>query len=280
MSSIVNIALADDNQQFVDSLEKSFRQTSCLRVIGTAMNGVEMMELIRLEKPEIAILDIAMPIMDGIDVLKAIQQLKVTQSNYDPMVIIVSAISSENHTRLCIDLGAEYFFIKPLDMPTFTKKVEDLYFTRGKDKVAENKVEYFSAQQNDLLAASDSRKPIRGDNTHLLVTETLRELGMPAHIKGYTYIRDCIKLVVERPDMIGAITKELYPSVAAKYFTSASRVERAIRHAIEVAWGRGKVEEIDEIFGYTIDQNKGKPTNSEFIAMIADRIRNSIGEYY
>jgi len=270
------VCIIDDNITFASALEKKINYSQKFVVEHVAANGKEAMTYIKMSLPDVIITDIVMPVMDGLDVIRAVRQ-KI--ENYNPVIIVISAIGGENYTKKCIEMGADYYFVKPLDIDEFAKKIEYLIV---RDEMAISANQYFenpvkTASAASAYSGSAIQKNVK--NYHILITETLRELGVPAHIKGYTYIREAIKMVVKNQDLLGQITKELYPGIAQKFQTTPSRVERAIRHAIEVAWSRGKVEEIDSIFGYTIDNSKGKPTNSEFIAMIADRIRNIMGQY-
>jgi len=273
------VCIADDNATFAASLEKRINKSDYFVVDFIAANGKELMDYIRKEFPEVVILDIVMPITDGLDVLMSIKR---NMPDYNPIIVMVSAIGGESYTKRCISMGADYYFVKPVNLEEFTNRLEKLV-TPEVIREDEKSLSYY--ENPSRLNAHAPRtynftaKYADIKDQHLLITEILREIGVPAHIKGYSYMREAIKIVVSRPEMLGQITKELYPRVAHKFATTPSRVERAIRHAIEVAWSRGKVEEIDEIFGYTIDNAKGKPTNSEFVAMIADRVRNIMGEY-
>lgn len=258
------VAIADDNASFASAVEKRLSLSENINVVGTANNGKEMIEIIRKEKPDVLIIDVIMPTMDGLDVLRA---LKNFGDIYKPKIVMLSAVGGEKFTKKAVDLGADYYFVKPIDLDDFMAKIEEIF---------DNEVESLNSQQ---FQGPFNKEFVNDKNHHLIITSILHEIGVPAHIKGYTYMRDAIKMVINEPDLLGAITKELYPNIAQKYTTTPSRVERAIRHAIEVAWTRGRVETIDQIFGYTIDQNKGKPTNSEFIAMVADKIRMQVGEY-
>jgi two-component system response regulator (stage 0 sporulation protein A) len=259
-----SVAIADDNATFLSSAEKCLKQSQNMEVVGTASNGKELLELTHMKRPDLIILDLVMPIMDGLDVLKALRNL---DEKYSPGIVMVSAVGNENITKTAAELGAQYYFLKPIEMESFAQKIEEIYSVNLND--GRRKILNFKGLSDD---SSDRQY-------HAMITSILHEIGVPAHIKGYTYMRDAIKMVIADPNLLGGITKELYPSIAKKYNTTPSRVERAIRHAIEVAWTRGRVETIDMIFGYTIDQNKGKPTNSEFIAMVADKIRMQVGEY-
>lgn len=258
------VAIADDNASFASAVEKRLSLSENINVVGTANNGKEMIEIIRKEKPDVLIIDVIMPTMDGLDVLRS---LKNFEDIYKPKIVMLSAVGGEKFTKKAVDLGADYYFVKPIELDDFTAKIEEIFDSENESS---------NSQQ---FQGPFNKEFVNDKNHHLMITSILHEIGVPAHIKGYTYMRDAIKMVINDNELLGAITKELYPNIAQKYNTTPSRVERAIRHAIEVAWTRGRVETIDLIFGYTIDQNKGKPTNSEFIAMVADKIRMQVGEY-
>ena len=181
-----------------------------------------------------------------------------------PKIIVLSAVGQEAFTKKAISLGADYYLVKPLDMKLLEKRIRQV---SGKEQSVND--------NNNLNMSKGIINPDRNNATDLEVeiTNIIHEIGVPAHIKGYLYLREAIKMVIENVELLGAVTKELYPSIAKKFNTTPSRVERAIRHAIEVAWSRGKVDTINQLFGYTVHNTKGKPTNSEFIAMIADKLR-------
>ena len=179
---------------------------------------------------------------------------------------MLSAVGQDKITQTAINLGADYYIVKPFDFVIFINRIRELVTNKvvgGEPKVRQN--------QNVQMTRSDYVK--NTGNIETEITNIIHEIGVPAHIKGYLYLREAIKMVIDNVELLGAVTKELYPSIAKKYNTTPSRVERAIRHAIEVAWSRGKMDTIDELFGYTVSTGKGKPTNSEFIALIADKIR-------
>ncbi|MCL1802209.1 MAG: sporulation transcription factor Spo0A [Eubacteriaceae bacterium] len=263
------VAIADDNANFADAIEKKLSTTDKFEVVGVTSNGKDMVELIKKEKPDAIIVDLIMPTADGLDVLRSVQGFG---KSYNPKIVMLSAVGGEKFTKKAVELGADYYFVKPVDLDDFAAKFQDV-FNADDESITTSSLSFENPYEKPEATMPDSK------NYHVLITSMLHEIGVPAHIKGYTYMRDAIKLVLDEPEMLGGITKELYPAIAKKYSTTPSRVERAIRHAIEVAWARGRVETIDLIFGYTIDQNKGKPTNSEFIAMIADKIRLQVGEF-
>ena len=230
-----------------------------MEVVASANDGSEAINLVNNNKPDILLLDIIMPEKDGISVL---EDMNKDDQNFKPTTIIMSAIGQEKITQKAISLGATYYIVKPFDMATLVDRLRDL-------------VEEDSQNANTTLCykKDNMANDIKSTPMEVRVTNMIHDVGVPAHIKGYQYIREAIMLAVEHEDIINSITKSLYPSLASKFETTPSRVERAIRHAIEVAWNRGQIEVHDKIFGYTVNSNKGKPTNSEFIAMIADKLR-------
>ncbi len=256
------VVVADDNKEFCQILSKFISTQKDFEVIGMAKNGIETLELVKEKRPDVLILDIIMPHLDGLGVL---EKLSEDASEYRPKIVVLSAVGQDKITKNAIDLGADYYMVKPFDFNIFLsrlRQVSDMVFTYEDNSETAEKV---------YVDGGELREKERDLETR--ITKIIQEIGVPAHIKGYAYLREAITIVVEDMDYLGAVTKELYPAVANKFGTTSSRVERAIRHAIEVAWNRGKVETLDKIFGYTINDNKGKPTNSEFIALIADKLR-------
>jgi two-component system response regulator (stage 0 sporulation protein A) len=255
------VAIADDNREFGDILCEYLNSQEDIEVVGIARDGLEAYELITSTKPDIAILDIIMPHLDGLGVL---EKLNATQMEKRPLYIILSAVGQDKITQRALALGAEYYVVKPFDMDVLVSRIRQL---KGSNQTSVIRPE----------SIKETKQPPSPENfQHSLeveVTNIMHEIGIPAHIKGYQYLRDAIMMVVKDLDIINSITKQLYPSIARIYNTTPSRVERAIRHAIEVAWSRGKVDAIDSLFGYTVSIGKGKPTNSEFIAMVADKLR-------
>ena len=266
MSEKVMVIIADDNPDFVNTLMENLEKEEELEVIGIARDGQEAVELILEKKPDIALLDVIMPHLDGLGVLENLQELEIEKM---PMCIMLSAVGQDKVTQKAINLGAEYYIVKPFDIQLLIKRIKDFkYYVPGTIKgnytSREIKPKY-------IQIAPENKKDENG--VEALVTNVIHEVGVPAHIKGYQYLREAIIMVVNNIDVINQITKQLYPEIAAKYGTTPSRVERAIRHAIEVAWARGQTDTVENIFGYTVSAAKGKPTNSEFIAMIADKLR-------
>lgn len=262
----IRILISDDNKDFCEILREFIETQDDMEVVGVAHDGIEACSQIIDLKPEIVILDVIMPNLDGIGVLERIGN---TEMEEKPLFIMLSAVGHDRVTQRAMELGAEYYIVKPFDMNVLTKRIRQLSGVK-EVKTIKN------------VSPSISKKPIieinsiSPDNLEGEVTNVIHEVGIPAHIKGYQYLRDAIIMSVKNMDILNSITKQLYPAIAKQYNTTPSRVERAIRHAIEVAWSRGKVETINNLFGYTINQGKGKPTNSEFIALIADKLRLSL----
>ena len=229
-----------------------------------ARDGNEAVDMIKNAMPDVVLLDVIMPHLDGLGVLENINEIK---KDNKPMCIMLSAVGQDKITQQAITLGAEYYVVKPFDIELLIKRIRELKFYKPN---AKNNFIGKEIKNQYIELDPDSAK--NQENLEALVTNLIHEVGVPAHIKGYQYLR-AIMMVVNDIDVINQITKSLYPQIAKKYGTTPSRVERAIRHAIEVAWGRGQQEAVENIFGYTISAAKGKPTNSEFIAMIADKLR-------
>lgn len=260
MSSI-QVAIVDDNERIRQSLRKIISSQNDMSVAGTADNGIDALTLISNTKPDILILDVIMPKMDGLLVLEELKNKKNQENS--PAVIIVTAMNKEEIMQESLRLGAGCVLVKPVDPDTLLHKIRQL-----KSGI----IPY--DQKPPAVMKKDGQRPDDYQyQLELIVTDIIHEIGVPAHIKGYHYLRDSIMMAVSDMDILNSITKQLYPTIAKMHHTTSSRVERAIRHAIEVAWNRGKMDTINELFGYTIQAGNGKPTNSEFIALIADKIR-------
>ncbi len=255
MEEKIKIMVVDDNKEFVKLLNMYINSQKDMVALEPLFDGTNAVSKIKESKPDILLLDIVMPEKDGLTVL---EELSDEIGMDKPITIVMSAIGQEKITQKAISLGATFYVVKPFDMITLVDRLRELLKENN-----EVKNEYIVAYGNKNL-------PLE-----VRVTQMIHDVGVPAHIKGYQYIREAIMLATQDEDIINSITKVLYPTLAAKFETTPSRVERAIRHAIEVAWNRGQIEMHEKIFGYTVNSNKGKPTNSEFIAMIADRIRLS-----
>ena len=256
----LNVAVADDNEKMVEILGQILEEDKDLELVGKAHNGEEICKIIREKEPDVVVLDIIMPKMDGL----AVMEQFVHNSNLKkiPAFIVVSAVGKERITEDAFSLGADYYVLKPFDNRMLLNRIKHVR------SIGEKKYREINRQP-----AKQEESSVALGNLETDVTNIIHEIGVPAHIKGYQYLRDAIILSVNDMEMLNSITKILYPTIAKKHQTTSSRVERAIRHAIEVAWSRGKMDTIDALFGYTVSTGKGKPTNSEFIALIADKIR-------
>ena len=265
------VAITDDNQQYAEMVGAYLQSKDDIEVVGLAEDGFSCMDLLRKEKPDILLLDMMMKHMDGIAVLDRIQRMSPK-----PKVIVLSGMTSDYMVERAILKGAMDYLVKPFDLECLYERIIDIGrsgYGYGVYQQAEDgtmmAAESMTAYQTTHRGRNDQRrKPIE-----VVVTELMHDMGVPAHVKGYQYLRDAILRALSDENLANNITKELYPKVAAKYNTSPDRVERAIRHAIELAWVRGNVDLMTEYFGYTINLQKGKPTNAEFIAMVSDRIR-------
>lgn len=269
MNEKIKVLVADDNYEFATTLVNYLEKENDMEVVAAAKDGTEAYEKIIATKPDIVLLDIIMPHLDGLGVLEKLNESELEKK---PMCIILSAVGQDKITQKAITLGAQYYIVKPFDISVLIKRMKEIrYFqpTPYKQNFIGREIK---TQYIDISPESKKDE----SNIEALVTNMIHEVGVPAHIKGYQYLREAIIMVVRNIEVINQITKQLYPDIAQKYGTTPSRVERAIRHAIEVAWGRGQTETVENIFGYTVSASKGKPTNSEFIAMIADKLRLEI----
>lgn len=255
--AILNVAIADDNERMVEILDSIVKKDDEINIVGKANNGEEVYHMIKEKEPDVVLLDLIMPKLDGLSVMERIKHDQTIKKH--PKFIVISAIGQEGITEDAFNLGAYYYIMKPFDNEMVLRRVKSIknYVTAGNFKIAEN--------------SNKDQRVI--DNLENQVTDMIHEVGVPAHIKGYQYLRDAIIMVIEDQEMLNSITKILYPTIAKSNHTTPSRVERAIRHAIEVAWSRGNMDIINTLFSYTVSTGKGKPTNSEFIALIADKIR-------
>ncbi|WP_159882241.1 sporulation transcription factor Spo0A [Paenibacillus puerhi] len=259
----IEVLLADDNREFTNLLSEFIDEQEDMQVTGVAYNGNDVLRLIEQSGrvPDVLILDIIMPHLDGLGVLEKLREMDL---NPQPKIIMLTAFGQENITQKAVQLGASYYILKPFDMEILTNRIRQLVNT------SQSSMPMMSSQIS--MKANIVQLP-KGKNLDANITTIIHEIGVPAHIKGYQYLREAITMVYNNIEILGAITKTLYPAIAEKYKTTPSRVERAIRHAIEVAWTRGNIDSISHLFGYTINISKSKPTNSEFIAMVADKLR-------
>ena len=252
----VNVAIADDNERILDMLGEIIEQDKDLNLVGKANNGEDIYRLIKEKTPDVVLLDLIMPKLDGLSVMEKVNSdIHITKR---PEFIIVTAVGQERITEDAFRKGASYYVMKPFQNDMIVRRIKDA----GSGHTA--------AVPAKTLESGIKKKEY---NLETRVTDMIHEIGIPAHIKGYHYLRDAIIMAVDDMDVLNAITKVLYPTIAKMHKTTARRVERAIRPAIEVAWSRGKLDTLDELIGYTVSNGKGKPTNSEFIALIADTIR-------
>lgn len=269
MKDKITVLIADDNPDFTRTLVDNLDKESDMEVIGVAKDGKEACEMVANTEPDILLLDVIMPYLDGLGVLEKIQTMRLSKM---PTCIMLSAVGQTKITQRAISLGAEYYVVKPFDIEVLIKRIRDIKNYEPTPTATTDNC-YIMREAKARYIEIDEVNKKNQENLEALVTNVIHEIGVPAHIKGYQYLREAIMMVINDIDVINQITKQLYPDIAEKYHTTPSRVERAIRHAIEVAWSRGKNEAVESIFGYTVSATKGKPTNSEFIAMIGDKIR-------
>ena len=248
MEHTTTVFIADGAEEFCSNLTAALQRAGGFQVVGTANDGEQAIQQIRERKPDVLILDLMLSKQDGISVLKSIAALERR-----PVTLATSCFITDYVSSVAAGLGVRYLMLKPCDMSALVERLEEI---RGGDTLR------FPAPRRMDKHSIES-----------LVTGIIHEIGVPAHIKGYQYLREAIIIAVGDMDVINAITKVLYPQVAKTFQTTPSRVERAIRHAIEVAWDRGDLDTLQRFFGYTVSNTKGKPTNSEFIALIADKLQ-------
>ena len=247
--SVVRLMVVDDNESLVMMIKDYFEDHQKIKVVGSAGNGEEAMKEIEKKKNlyDVILLDLIMPKKDGLFVLEQMENKKIKI----PVVIGTSFNADETIARVS-KYNPKHFILKPFDMLDLENKIMDAI---------------------NYVPDSGSKVNLYHNNLEISVTKLLHGLGVPSHIKGYQYIREGIILMYERPEIVGAITKELYPEIASRFDTTVSRVERAIRHAIEVSWNRGDLDLMEEIFGHSVDYDRAKPTNSEFIVTLSDKLR-------
>ncbi|HYG56661.1 MAG TPA: sporulation transcription factor Spo0A [Symbiobacteriaceae bacterium] len=261
----IKVLIGDDNRDFCELLRTYVEGQSDLELVGVAHNGTEVLDQIEKAVPDVIILDIIMPHLDGIGVLERLNHMDLPSR---PKIIMLTAFGQENITQKVLEMGADYYVLKPFSLDVLGTRIRQLAGVAPSPATAPA-MPATSAPPNPAVPYV----PVRTRSLDNDVTTIIHEIGIPAHIKGYRYLREAIMMVVNRVDLLGCVTKELYPTIARNHQTTPSRVERAIRHAIEVAWSRGNVEVIHGLFGHTVNRERGKPTNSEFIAMVADKLR-------
>ena len=253
METTIKILIADANEDFRTALAAQLASDPDVEVVAAAGDGQEALALAQELCPDVLITDLVLTRLDGIGLLTAL-----SEGEHAPAAIVLSGFFNDRVLTACADAGAYYFIPKPCDVPALLDHIREIFLTRG--------------GSDDVLPGVPIPQPAREPSLEAVVTEIIHEIGVPAHIKGYQYLREAIVITVNDMDAINAVTKVLYPAVAKRFGTTPSRVERAIRHAIEVAWDRGDLEVLQKYFGYTVSNIKGKPTNSECIAMIADSL--------
>ena len=248
MDNCKTVLIADNSEEFCNQLTAALQRSQAFQVVGTVSDGEQVLRKVGDLRPDLLVLDLMLPNRDGISILKGLASLE-----HKPAVLATSRFVTDYVASAAAGLGVRYLMLKPCDCDTLVERLEEL---RGGEP-----------QIRGVLRRGD--KP----GIETMVTNIIHEIGVPAHIKGYQYLREAIIIAVNDMDVINAITKVLYPQVAKAFQTTPSRVERAIRHAIEVAWDRGDLDTLQRFFGYTVSNTKGKPTNSEFIALIADKLQ-------
>ena len=247
MDNLTSVMIADNTEEFCSALSGALQRIGGFQIVGTANDGEQAIRMVADRRPQILVLDLMLAKQDGLSVLKAISAM-----DRKPVVLATSRFVTDYVASAAANLGVRYLMLKPCDMTALVERLEEI---RGGESLRQS--------------------PVRSSGTSIesMVTSIIHEIGVPAHIKGYQYLREAIIIAVNDMDVINAITKVLYPQVAKTFQTTPSRVERAIRHAIEVAWDRGDLDTLQRFFGYTVSNTKGKPTNSEFIALIADKLQ-------
>lgn len=252
MGKKLKVVIAENGTELGKSCEKALKGYG-MDVIMCEKDGSLLLEKIRTEKPDVVLADI---FMQNQDILGVLDEIKKTDAKERPMIMAMSSFDNPRLEKETLNAGASYYFLKPFDINTMAERIIRL-----------------SGWRNEISPVVVKDNVVTDPELELMVTEIIHQIGVPAHIKGYHYLREAIILSVKNSEIINSVTKLLYPTVAKHHGTTSSRVERAIRHAIEVAWDRGDIDVLNSYFGYTIQNDRGKPTNSEFIAMISDKLR-------
>ncbi len=274
MKSVIRVVLVDDARDLCNTISNYFKKVEDIEIVGIAHDGVEGYELICNMQPDVAIIDVVMPRLDGLGLL---EKLQVTPMEKPISYLMLSAVGHDGITQRAMQLGAHYYIVKPFErIEILESRIRNLSNMETPETFKE--VDGTAGRLVDMsrtrVAGRFNDTPVIDENNlDNIITDLIHEIGVPAHIKGYGYLRDAIRMCVNDKSFERGITKLLYPAIAQKNVTTATRVERAIRHAIEVAWSRGSNEVLYKLFGYTIDSSRGKPTNGEFIALVSDSIR-------
>ena len=247
MEKQIRVLMIDDNENAIRTVKEYFESHTSIKIVSEAYDGKVGLEKILSEEDsyDVILMDLIMPVKDGLSILEDLKSM-----NKEKKIIILTSYKKEETIRRVSEYGISYYMLKPFDFSALEKRILE-------------------------IDANEEFKPMNTSNNklHISITKMLHSLGIPSHIKGYEYIRESIFLMYNDPTLIGAITKELYPEIAERFNTTSSRVERAIRHAIEVSWNRGDYDLMEDIFGHSVDYDRAKPTNSEFIATVADKLR-------
>ena len=274
MEHKLHIMIADSNRQNGYELKRFLENKTEIEAVDVTSDGIEAYERILSRRPDVVLLDVILPGLDGLGVLEKVNAH--WKGDGRPAFIYVTSISTQSLVECAVKLGASYFVLRPFQPESIYRRILQIkngVITNSFRQQQEKRIRYYYEADNHRMDVIDETDELLENE----VTKIIRELGIPAHIKGYQYIREGIIMSVKDMNMLNYITKLLYPSIAKKYRTTSSSVERAIRHAIEVAFSRGRIEILEDMFGYTVNAGKGKPTNSEFIALIADKLRLEYG---
>ena len=258
----LNVAIADDNEKMVEVLGQIIEEDKDLELVGKAHNGEEICNIIKEKEPDVVVLDMIMPKMDELTVMEQCSHDQTVKKQ--PAFIVISAVGQERITEDAFNLGASYYMLKPFDKQVLLSRIK--HIRRGNERKTREPV-------LKKQSVREEPAPYGTRNLETDVTNIIHEIGVPAHIKGYPYLREAVKMSIDDISIVNKITKELYPGIAEKFDTTSSKVERAIRHAIDVAWNRGRIQNMNEVFGIDIYKANDRPTNGEFIALIADRLR-------
>ena len=252
---VVRVIVVDDNIQLRDMVAEYLKMQNGLEVVAVAENGLDAIEAVKKHEPDVLVCDMIMPKMDGYAVLERLAEMEGAKR---PGVIALTALGRDDFIARAINLGVKYYMVKPIDLSALAQRV----FEAAGEMARADAVGLRERSVKECAASLEER-----------IANLFLTVGIPAHIKGYQYLREAVKMAIDHPDVMGRITKELYPGIARRFGTTSSKVERAIRHAIEVAWNRGRIEALDEAFGRNVCSLDDKPTNGEFIALVSDRLR-------
>lgn len=262
-TSKIKLMIVDDGTQMTTLINNHFLNSNAFDTIISPANADEIIKLVKENTPDILICDVVMPGRDGFAVIEEIHSSN--EIMFKPKIIVLSALSGEIFISKAISLGASYYILKPFDINTLFERTLEIYSQKSKSV-------FSTTNLNEDTTAHMPVKPNRNKVIDEKISNIFITVGIPAHIKGYQFLREAIKMAIDQPEIINSITKQLYPNIAFKFSTSASKVERAIRHAIEVAWNRGRIENINSLFGVKVYGANDKPTNGEFIALVADKM--------